>query len=254
VTDVPSGPLETGAPADGAPVSPEMEAANEIRGRYKRPLRDRISHGDSYVLVFAFISIAYLCNSLLPFSGWSGFLVVVVNSLTLLTALRTSWTSRRVQRIAQVMCGIMVVASGAAALFADVHLARGITLPLTFALLVLTEISILRRIARHEVITYETLAGAVDVYLLIGLLFSAFYGMLQVYSGQPFFVQVADASPNQYLYFSYVTLATLGYGDLTPATNMGRTVVVFEAILGQVYLVTMVARLVSLLGSTRKHA
>jgi hypothetical protein len=254
VTDASSGSERPIAPpphGGGVPSDGPKEADLETRGYYRRPLRDRIVHGDSYVLVFVFIVVAYFCTSLLPPLGWTGLLIVVVNSVTVLTALRTSWARPTTILVARIAVALSVVAAAVAVLLANPGDARGYLLPIGFMLWMVTAGSIGRRIISHKVITYETLAGAVDVYLLIGLIFSSVYRMIETYSGTPFFVQVADPTPNQYLYFSYVTLATLGYGDLTPATNIGRTVVVIEAILGQVYLVTAVARLVSLLGVRR---
>ena len=55
-----------------------------------------------------------------------------------------------------------------------------------------------------------------------------------------------------FLYFSFVTLTTLGYGDFTPATDIGKVMVTFEALIGQVFLVTLVARLVSMYGIRRR--
>jgi hypothetical protein len=63
---------------------------------------------------------------------------------------------------------------------------------------------------------------------------------------------VKTASISQYVYFSYVTLATLGYGDLTPARAVGRLLAVFETIAGSLYLVTAVSLVVSRIGVERR--
>ena len=67
----------------------------------------------------------------------------------------------------------------------------------------------------------------------------------------PFFVQEATATTADYLYFSFVTLCTVGYGDLTAAGGLGRAMAVFDALIGQIYLVTVLALLVSQLGRLR---
>ena len=215
-------------------------------GKPQRTLGRRIIQGDSYVLVLLLLVITYLTTSLLPEGGIGGFVIVTTTVLTMLAALRTSLMRRGTMRVA--------ATAGAAAILltALTLLLEGDTMPrivplVVFVILLVTPFTIGRRLIRHRRVTYETLAGAVDVYLLIGLIFSAFYGLIQTLTDQPFFAQVADPSPNQFLYFSFVTLVTLGYGDLTPGTNLGRTVVVMEAILGQVFLITAVARAVSLL-------
>jgi voltage-gated potassium channel Kch len=67
-----------------------------------------------------------------------------------------------------------------------------------------------------------------------------------------FYAELLGPSRSDALYFSYVTLATVGYGDLTPATELGRTLAVAEALLGQIYLVTVVALIVGNLGGRRR--
>ena len=92
----------------------------------------------------------------------------------------------------------------------------------------------------------QTILGAISVYVLLGLLFAfGEFGISRV-TGDAFFVQEQVARFADHLYFSFVVLTTLGFGDLTPATDLGKGLVSFEALLGQVFLVTLVARLVSL--------
>jgi Ion channel len=93
-------------------------------------------------------------------------------------------------------------------------------------------------------VNQQSITGAICVYVLIGILFTFVYGAAAALGSGPFFAQGTDGTTALRLYFSYVTLATLGYGDYTPAGNFGHTVAVLEALLGQVYLVTVVALLV----------
>ena len=69
--------------------------------------------------------------------------------------------------------------------------------------------------------------------------------------GAQFFVQTAKPTSADDLYFSFITLTTVGYGDLTAATSLGRSIAVLEALVGQIYLVTIVSVLVSRLGRSR---
>jgi uncharacterized membrane protein len=91
----------------------------------------------------------------------------------------------------------------------------------------------------------KAVTGAVCVYVLIGLLFVFLYGLIAVLSSGDFFAQGTDGTRSLRLYFSFVTLATLGYGDYTPAHELGRTLAIVEALFGQLYLVTVIAVLVS---------
>jgi hypothetical protein len=80
---------------------------------------------------------------------------------------------------------------------------------------------------------------------MIGLVFVFIYGVLAKLGSGDFFAQGTDGTRSLRLYFSFVTLATLGYGDYTPAGSLGRTLAVVEALIGQLYLVTVIAVLVS---------
>lgn len=83
------------------------------------------------------------------------------------------------------------------------------------------------------------------MYLLVGLMFAFVYVAIQNLGGGPFFASGAAATSPRSLYFSFVTLTTVGYGDFTARTNLGHTLSVTEALLGQIYLVTVVAVIVS---------
>ena len=77
------------------------------------------------------------------------------------------------------------------------------------------------------------------------------YGAVAAFGDDAFFAQGTDGTRSLRLYFSYVTLATLGYGDYTPTSNFGHTVAIIEALFGQLYLVTVVALLVARLNPRR---
>ena len=95
--------------------------------------------------------------------------------------------------------------------------------------------------------------AAICIYVLIGLFFAFLYTAVGNVENQQFFVQTAHATSSDYVYFSYVTITTVGYGDLTAAAALGRALAVLEALIGQVYLVTIVALLVSNLGRSRRQ-
>lgn len=117
-------------------------------------------------------------------------------------------------------------------------------------LLLLTPIAILVRIARHRIITPRTLYGALCVYLLIGLAFSFFYQALD-HADDSAFEGLAHDDRSGYGYYSFVTLTTTGYGDIVPTSQESRSLAVFEVVIGQIFLVVIVARVVSMLGRER---
>jgi hypothetical protein len=93
-------------------------------------------------------------------------------------------------------------------------------------------------------VTLETMFGVLCLYLLIGLMFAVSYGAIDEVSDTSFFTN-GSTQRDDHLYFSYSTLSTVGYGDLTAATNLGRSLAITEALVGQLYLVTVVAVIVS---------
>jgi hypothetical protein len=106
-------------------------------------------------------------------------------------------------------------------------------------------LSIATHLTRRRSATSATLAGAVAIYLLVGLVFADLYMCLAELRDVPFFTQPEPHGSVAYLYFSFTTLTTVGFGDLTAGTDPGRMLAVVEALLGQLYLVTVVAFIVA---------
>ncbi len=113
--------------------------------------------------------------------------------------------------------------------------------------------SVVRTALGHRRVNLNTLTAAISAYLIIGLWFTMiFLAMGSVHHAQ-FFTNVVEPSTGDFEYFSFITLTAVGYGDLAPVTLAGRAGAVALAVLGQVYLVTTVARVVSLYGSERRE-
>jgi hypothetical protein len=117
------------------------------------------------------------------------------------------------------------------------------------ALLVTATLPItLSRVLRHRRVTHETVLGALCSYVLVGLLFAFLFLAVDGFRGTDFFVQEGPHSQSEYVYFSFVALTTLGFGDLSPSVGLPQALTALEALFGQVFLVTLVARLVTLWG------
>ena len=117
----------------------------------------------------------------------------------------------------------------------------------TALILLLAVFFIVREILSQPEITLQSIFGVLSAYMMIGLIYSAVYVAVWKFTGQPFFVGVAqnDTNTKQFQYFSFTTLTTLGYGDFTAVGDGGRAIAVLEAIVGQMFLATLVARLVA---------
>ena len=120
------------------------------------------------------------------------------------------------------------------------------------ALTLLTIVVIALGVSRQESVNSQSVTGAIGIYLLIGMFFVYVYGASAYLGHSAFFVQTASASRPLFQYFSFVTLATVGYGDYTAAHQLGRMLAIVEALMGQLYLVTVLAILVSQLGRPRR--
>ncbi len=180
-----------------------------------------------------------------------GLLRTVPVALTALFAMHTSGARRVTLRVAQVTV-VLSVAGGVVAAATGGETAAGVAFLLLALVLLVTPVSVLRRILHHDRVHVETLFGAVDVYVMIGLIFgSLFVAFAHLFHPPDFVTFLAQPGyhpSSDYFYLSYVTLTTVGFGDLTPLSNLARSIVVLEALVGQIFLVTLVARLVALYG------
>lgn len=205
---------------------------------------------DSYGLLLALLILDYVLLETVTSPYWSGLVAGVPVAVSLVLALHVSHAKHHTIVVgATLIFGTFVLAALQAATGSNqVRAAVNFALAL---LLLLTPLTILSRILRHPRVELETLLGAVCVYVIIGLLFGFLYGGLAKVMSKPFLAQPGPHAPADYLYLSFVTLTTVGFGDLTPLTPAARSVVVLEALIGQIFLVTLVARLVALFGNER---
>ena len=200
---------------------------------------------------FGVVLLLLLATFVFLSTGQNGSWAIVVSTLlqgaTLLAAFRASRTERRWMKVAYVVVGASLAVS-VAALFAPADSRTATLYGLNAALVLMAPIAIARGALRRGDLDIQTVLSAICIYVLIGMLWAFVFGAISEFGSTPFFAQTAEATSADYLYFSYVTLTTVGYGDLTAIGGLGRAVSVLEALLGQVYLVTVVALVVSNLG------
>lgn len=210
----------------------------------RRLLRAALRAEDSYILLFSLLMIDLLAAAFATSWQWILLLMWLVAG-TLVLALRTSHVGPKATRFAYFAVTAGVVFGFIAAVQRS-PMWLGWMFAAMAALLLVTPGAIGRRIFQHRHVTIETLFGAVSIYVIFGLLFAFTYMALNFILGTPFYAQGTTKDPVNFIYASYITLTTVGYGDFTPAYSLGRMLVAIEALLGQVFLVTAVARLVSL--------
>jgi len=211
----------------------------------RRLQRMRATH--SYWAVLGAIFVAFFFAALLPDAAWATSLVVFVLSGTLLVAIWTAGWGMAERRGAS---GVAVAGAAAAVvnIFSEGQALTAVLGILAGVLIVTIAVVVARGALAQQEVNSRSVAGAICVYVLFGMLFMFVYGVLAALDSGPFFAQGTDGTRAVRLYFSFVTLATLGYGDYTPASNLGHALAVLEAVIGQLYLVTVVAVVVTRLG------
>jgi voltage-gated potassium channel len=212
---------------------------------YARLARELAGH---YGFLLALILADYLLLSL--FSGNPAGRVVtnLVLSCTLLVTLLTARAPRRWIVLAFVFIGASVLVLVTATLTGTERTTSGLALALAALALLATPVIIARDIIRSRLVTVHSVMGAMCVYLLVGIIFALLYGVAGSFMPAGFFGTASLGTVPNYLFFSFMTLTTVGYGNLIPAAAFGQSLAMLEAILGQVYLIIVVARLVSLWG------
>jgi hypothetical protein len=177
---------------------------------------------------------------------WGALGSTLLAAVGLVVAISDPDSGHRIRRRHWVLVAACV-ALAPVVLFVDSASAIGLTYLLPAVVLVTATLPIrLDRVLHHRRVTHETVLGALCLYVLLGLLFAFVYlAVLELRDG-PFFAQPGVHEQSEYVYFSFVTLTTLGFGDLSPDVGLPQALTVLEALLGQVFLVTLVARLVTL--------
>jgi Ion channel len=186
-----------------------------------------------------------------PEQDWARLTAIAIQGLTLLAALRASRVSRAILRLAAVVVAVAILSAiGAYVGFGELGptAARLITVMLVALAPPAIARGVIIDFRREHEITLHTMFGVLCIYLLIGSVFAFVFGVVDSLGSAPFFAQPAAANSHNLLYFSFVTITTTGYGDLTAGTDVGRSLAIAEALVGQIYLVTVVAAIVGGLG------
>jgi ion channel len=207
-----------------------------------RVARVRASH--SYGLVLALIAAVFVFTSVASSSDWADSTLVLLESVTLVTALWTSGVARADSKISLALVALGAASAVLLLLFGG-NVFEAIVGLLSGLLAVATIATVALGVVDQGEANIQAVTGAVCVYVLIGISFVYLYGVIATLGSGDFFAQGTDGSRSLRLYFSFVTLATLGYGDYTAAGELGRTLAILEALIGQLYLVTVIAVLVS---------
>jgi hypothetical protein len=208
----------------------------------------RFSGPGHYLAVLLLTLTSFVFLAAAPDEDWAPLVSVLIQGATLLVALHTSEVSQRLIRAAWVVVTLGAV-SAAATLLGGSTDARASGYIVNMLLVALAPpaiaVGVVRQMRIRRGVTLQAVFGVLSIYVLIGMFFAAIYLTIDQLSSEPFFAGGVAPSTQDFQYFSFVTQTTVGYGDLTAATSLGRTLAVFEALIGQIYLVTIVAALMA---------
>jgi hypothetical protein len=201
--------------------------------------------GNAFGLVLLLLIATYVLGSLTGDSGWTAALTTVVATLAGVVALASAGARIIVVRIAALLAAGAVICAVLSAIL-DGRTLLGISGLITALLLLIAAGAVLRTVVSTAEVGFRTILGAISVYIILGLLFSFLYVALDRIQGSPFFGPEATIRDGDTLLFSFYTLTTTGYGNLVPAGQPGKLFAGLEMLIGNIFLVTLVAGLVSL--------
>ena len=223
-------------------VAPTPRRFARLRGAFGR---------DNYGIAIVLLGISYAV-SVSTTGSTAAAAVVFVQIAVVWFVLRTAGARYRARAISV----LLMVAAGFAAVlqlvtgFRDAQPSAFI--PLVSCLLYLTALAAtVRHIAQRDV-DLETALGTVAAYLCLGFFFAFAYRTLAISQSGPFFGAQGDGPMRDVLFFSMTTLTTTGYGNLVPARNPGQSFAVLEMLMGQLFLIIIVGKVVAALPGRRR--
>ena len=204
--------------------------------------------GRAYHILLASL---FILIALQPFAAVAEGLLVQLASAGLLLASIAAVASRR--RL--LIIGLVLAVPAAGLIFVPGGVPTVAGGFLAIATLVFISVVILRRIFRHPVVTSATVSASLVVYLTLGVIWSQAYRLVEQFHPGSFTGLSGTRAievQRDLFYYSYVTLATLGYGDISPVSPEARSLAITESLVGQLYLVVLVSSLVGMALSQRQ--
>ena len=202
----------------------------------------------SFGVVLAAIVVAVIFQLAAPETKADRLIGVVIQASVVLIALRAAGAHVHLLRVSAAVVAALVVLAAIAVVGPGEIGPAGPRL-ITLVLILLTPAAVvagvIRELREDKRVTIQTVYCGLCLYLLVGTAFAFLFGAIEDLGSAPFFANGVAGSPNDFLYFSLATLTTTGYGDFAAGTELGRAMSVTEALIGQMYLVTVLAVIVS---------
>jgi Ion channel len=226
------------------PDSVDDGATARAESRWWHRLGSSFVSADSYGLVLLLVVVTYVVSVSMT-ETQAASIVLTVQLATVWLTLRTSRARRLVRLVANIVLCLAAVGVIVSLFVHQPGGQLGGIFTICCLLYLIAPFSIVRHLIVRREIDTETLLGAIAAYLLIGMFFAFAYKAAGEFGSVPFFGPAGPGSLSQDLFFSFVTMTTVGYGNLVPATNPGQTFSVLEAVTGQLFLVVAVGKIIS---------
>jgi hypothetical protein len=221
--------------------------------RFEAWLEER-SPGYRFGFVLVLLLATYVVMATGPSDPVTRVVTVLLQWFTLMAALLASRSGRRLFRIAALVGLVALVSAIASVVINDSHDPSGIFFLLNVLFVGAAPVAIAASLYKRGVVDIHTVMGAVCIYVQLAMMFSFAYAAIDAIDPSPFFAQTSHATVPDFLYFSFITQTTVGYGDFTAAGDLGRALASLEALIGQLYLVTVIAVLVSRMAGQSRRA
>jgi len=218
---------------------PLMRQPGERWGRFATRI------ANAYGVVLLLVVGIYVLASLVYFRGWGAVALTATTAACTTVALVSSDSRPPLPRVSIGVGSAAFVLAVAAALGVGAGgTLLGIAALAQVGLLAIAALEILGTVLREHEVNFRTILGAISVYVMLGILFTWVYVAVDKLQGGSFFGQKLEVG--DFVFFSITTLSTTGYGNLVPAAQPGRMISGLEMLVGQIFLVTLIAGLVSL--------
>ncbi|HSR22115.1 MAG TPA: potassium channel family protein [Candidatus Eisenbacteria bacterium] len=212
-------------------------------------LRRRVRAAQRYGAILLMLAAAFTFAMVAPPGGWGHVVTALLQGGAALAALSRARPGRRL------LAGWGVAASATTAVAVSAAFGGryegGLSDLAGAVLLGLVPAGIWLDLRRDLAVTVQSVMAALCIYVVLGMVFASVASAVAAIGGAAYFVGRPSADTSDYTYFSFITLATVGYGDYVPALRLGRALAVLEGLTGQLYLVTVVALVVGNLGRRR---
>ncbi len=203
---------------------------------------------DRFGSLLVFLTLAFLLSGLGE-NEWSSVVGACANIAALIAGFRSTGM-RNDGRKTLIFLFVGLLGLGLIVVFGSTTIVGGIGALMQVVVLAAIFGALVRRVLQHERVTAATIMGVISAYVLIGLIFAWIY--LALIGFRP--GQILDPpAANVPVYYSFVVLSTLGFGDITPVDEIAQRVTALEAVTGQIFLATVVARFVAMFGAIRSH-